>query len=48
MKLKQKHPVNSDLSRFVKCVCEKNYAQANKYLQSIMEQKFKAKLKAHL
>jgi hypothetical protein len=48
MKLKQKKGLNSDLSKFVKCVCEKNYAQANKYLQTVMEQKFKAKLKAHL
>jgi hypothetical protein len=33
------------LSLFLKCVCEKNYADANKYLKEVADKKMKQRIK---
>lgn len=36
---------NSNIANFLKSLSEKNYAEANKYLQASMESKMKARIK---
>jgi len=40
----QKSEIKLTINKFVKAISEKNYAEANKYLKSAIEEKIKAKI----
>ena len=42
---KQTANENCNIQQFIKCIIGKNYAEANKYLQGVLDEKFKARIR---
>jgi hypothetical protein len=46
----KKQKVNEDcnIQQFIKSIIGKNYAEANKYLQGVLDEKFKSRIRKYL